>query len=127
MDICATRYFHLYNRIQEERIFKREQEDSGPKLKISSRSLTQMMPFLDDAIDSEVLERKKRKRAKLGARGVRMKNSTPEDDQVLVDLQEIKSLTWKQIAEFVPGQSSSTLQARYYTKLEEQDHSRQRR
>jgi hypothetical protein len=42
---------------------------------------------------------------------------TPEDDQLLVDLKENKSLTWKQIAEFFPGRSSGTLQVRYSTKL----------
>ncbi|KAI9801874.1 MAG: hypothetical protein M1833_002188 [Piccolia ochrophora] len=42
---------------------------------------------------------------------------TPEDDQLLVDLKENKSLTWKQIAEFFPGRSSGTLQVRYCTKL----------
>lgn len=42
---------------------------------------------------------------------------TPEDDGLLVDLKENKSLTWKQIAEFFPGRSSGTLQVRYCTKL----------
>jgi hypothetical protein len=49
-------------------------------------------------------------------RGPKLKFS-PEDDQLLVDLKENKSLTWKQIAEFFPGRSSGTLQVRYCTKL----------
>jgi hypothetical protein len=49
-------------------------------------------------------------------RGPKLK-FTPEDDQLLVDLKENKSLTWKQIAEFFPGRSSGTLQVRYCTKL----------
>jgi hypothetical protein len=40
-----------------------------------------------------------------------------EDDQLLVDMKENKSSTWKQIAEFFPGRSSGTLQAPYSTKL----------
>ncbi|RKF53348.1 putative myb dna-binding domain-containing protein [Golovinomyces cichoracearum] len=42
---------------------------------------------------------------------------TPEDDALLLDLKEKKSLTWKQIADFFPGRSSGTLQVRYCTKL----------
>ena len=42
---------------------------------------------------------------------------TPEDDQLLIELKEHKSLTWKQIANFFPGRSSGTLQVRYCTKL----------
>jgi len=49
-------------------------------------------------------------------RGPKLK-FTPEDDQLLVDLKEKKSLTWKQIADFFPGRSSGTLQVRYCTKL----------
>lgn len=49
-------------------------------------------------------------------RGPKLK-FTPEDDALLVDLKEIKSLTWKQIADFFPGRSSGTLQVRYCTKL----------
>ncbi|KAA8913418.1 hypothetical protein FN846DRAFT_772164 [Sphaerosporella brunnea] len=49
-------------------------------------------------------------------RGPKLK-FTPEDDTLLVDLKENKSLTWKQIAEFFPGRSSGTLQVRYCTKL----------
>lgn len=49
-------------------------------------------------------------------RGPKLK-STPEDDQLLVDLKENRALTWKQIAEFFPGRSSGTLQVRYCTKL----------
>lgn len=49
-------------------------------------------------------------------RGPKLK-FTPEDDQLLVDLKENRSLTWKQIAEFFPGRSSGTLQVRYCTKL----------
>jgi hypothetical protein len=49
-------------------------------------------------------------------RGPKLKFTT-EDDQLLVDLKENKSLTWKQIAEFFPGRSSGTLQVRYCTKL----------
>jgi hypothetical protein len=49
-------------------------------------------------------------------RGPKLK-FTPEDDQLLIDLKENKSLTWKQIAEFFPGRSSGTLQVRYCTKL----------
>jgi hypothetical protein len=49
-------------------------------------------------------------------RGPKLK-FTPEDDALLVDLKENKSLTWKQIAEFFPGRSSGTLQVRYCTKL----------
>ena len=43
--------------------------------------------------------------------------STSEDDALLVELKETKDLTWKQIADFVPGRSSGTLQVRYYNKL----------
>jgi hypothetical protein len=49
-------------------------------------------------------------------RGPKLK-FTPEDDRLLVDLKENKSLSWKQIAEFFPGRSSGTLQVRYCTKL----------
>ncbi|KAI9734428.1 MAG: hypothetical protein M1818_006816 [Claussenomyces sp. TS43310] len=49
-------------------------------------------------------------------RGPKLK-FTGEDDALLVDLKENKSLTWKQIAEFFPGRSSGTLQVRYCTKL----------
>jgi hypothetical protein len=49
-------------------------------------------------------------------RGPKLK-FTPEDDHLLVDLKENRSLTWKQIAEFFPGRSSGTLQVRYCTKL----------
>lgn len=49
-------------------------------------------------------------------RGPKLKFA-PEDDALLVDLKENKSLTWKQIAEFFPGRSSGTLQVRYCTKL----------
>lgn len=49
-------------------------------------------------------------------RGPKLK-FTSEDDQLLIDLKENKSLTWKQIADFFPGRSSGTLQVRYCTKL----------
>ncbi|KAK3692021.1 hypothetical protein B0T22DRAFT_502840 [Podospora appendiculata] len=49
-------------------------------------------------------------------RGPKLK-FTPEDDHLLMDLKENKSLTWKQIADFFPGRSSGTLQVRYCTKL----------
>ena len=49
-------------------------------------------------------------------RGPKLK-FTPEDDHLLIDLKENKSLTWKQIADFFPGRSSGTLQVRYCTKL----------
>ena len=49
-------------------------------------------------------------------RGPKLK-FTPEDDQLLIDLKENKSLTWKQIADFFTGRSSGTLQVRYCTKL----------
>jgi Myb-like DNA-binding domain len=49
-------------------------------------------------------------------RGPKLK-FTPEDDGLLVELKENRSLTWKQIAEFFPGRSSGTLQVRYCTKL----------
>jgi Myb-like DNA-binding domain len=49
-------------------------------------------------------------------RGPKLK-FTAEDDALLVDLKENKTLTWKQIAEFFPGRSSGTLQVRYCTKL----------
>jgi hypothetical protein len=49
-------------------------------------------------------------------RGPKLK-FTPENDQLLVDLKENKSLTWKQIAGFFPGRTSGTLQVRYCTKL----------
>ncbi|KAK3356901.1 hypothetical protein B0T25DRAFT_566233 [Lasiosphaeria hispida] len=49
-------------------------------------------------------------------RGPKLK-FTPEDDQLLIDLKENKSLTWKQIADFFPGRTSGTLQVRYCTKL----------
>jgi hypothetical protein len=52
----------------------------------------------------------------LRPRGPKLK-FTPEDDQLLIDLKEHKSLTWKQIADFFPGRSSGTLQVRYCTKL----------
>jgi len=42
---------------------------------------------------------------------------SPADDELLVDLKEKHSLTWKQIAEFFPGRSPGTLQVRYCTKL----------
>jgi hypothetical protein len=44
-------------------------------------------------------------------------NFTPEDDGLLVELKENRSLTWKQIADFFPGRSCGTLQVRYCTKL----------
>ncbi|KAI9672310.1 MAG: hypothetical protein M1817_003332 [Caeruleum heppii] len=49
-------------------------------------------------------------------RGPKLK-FTADDDALLVDLKENRSLTWKQIAEFFPGRSSGTLQVRYCTKL----------
>lgn len=49
-------------------------------------------------------------------RGPKLKFTT-EDDQLLIDLKENKSLTWKQIADFFPGRTSGTLQVRYCTKL----------
>ncbi len=49
-------------------------------------------------------------------RGPKLK-FTPDDDQLLMELKEKRSLTWKQIAEFFPGRSSGTLQVRYCTKL----------
>ncbi|KAJ2899130.1 hypothetical protein MKZ38_003377 [Zalerion maritima] len=49
-------------------------------------------------------------------RGPKLK-FTPEDDQLLIELKENKSLTWKQISDFFPGRSSGTLQVRYCTKL----------
>jgi hypothetical protein len=52
----------------------------------------------------------------LKPRGPKLK-FTPEDDALLVELKENRSLTWKQIAEFFPGRSSGTLQVRYCTKL----------
>lgn len=52
----------------------------------------------------------------LQPRGPKLK-FTHEDDTLLVDLKENKSLTWKQIADFFPGRSSGTLQVRYCTKL----------
>ena len=52
----------------------------------------------------------------LKPRGPKLK-FTPEDDGLLVELKENRSLTWKQIAEFFPGRSSGTLQVRYCTKL----------
>jgi hypothetical protein len=42
---------------------------------------------------------------------------SPGEDALLVELKETKNLTWKQIAHFVPGRSSGTLQVRYCTKL----------
>ncbi|PSN58956.1 hypothetical protein BS50DRAFT_289853 [Corynespora cassiicola Philippines] len=42
---------------------------------------------------------------------------TFDDDQLLVDLKEKNSLTWKQIADFFPGRSSSSLEVRYCTRL----------
>ncbi|KAF8863092.1 hypothetical protein BDZ45DRAFT_575661, partial [Acephala macrosclerotiorum] len=42
---------------------------------------------------------------------------TLEDDALLVDLKENKSLTWKQIADFFPGRTAGTLQVRYCTKF----------
>jgi hypothetical protein len=52
----------------------------------------------------------------LKPRGPKLK-FTPEDDGLLVELKENRSLTWKQIAEFFPGRSSGTLQVRYCTTL----------
>ncbi|PHH68505.1 hypothetical protein CDD82_508 [Ophiocordyceps australis] len=49
-------------------------------------------------------------------RGPKLK-FTAHDDQLLVDLKENKSLTWKQIADFFPGRTHGTLQVRYCTKL----------
>lgn len=46
---------------------------------------------------------------------------TPADDRLLVELKEIKGLTWKQIAEFFPGRTSGTLQVRYCTRLKVKD------
>ncbi|PSN58639.1 hypothetical protein BS50DRAFT_447164, partial [Corynespora cassiicola Philippines] len=42
---------------------------------------------------------------------------TFDDDRLLVDLKEKNHLTWKQIADFLPGRSSSSLKVRYCTKL----------
>ncbi len=49
-------------------------------------------------------------------RGPKLK-FTAQEDQMLVELKENKSLTWKQIADFFPGRTSGTLQVRYCTKL----------
>lgn len=49
-------------------------------------------------------------------RGPKLK-FTADDDRLLMELKEIKNLTWKQIADFFPGRSSGTLQVRYCTKL----------
>lgn len=46
-----------------------------------------------------------------------MPNFTPADDELLVNLKEYGSLTWKEIAERFPGRSAGTLQVRYCTKL----------
>ncbi|KAJ5601947.1 Myb-like transcription factor [Penicillium lagena] len=53
-------------------------------------------------------------------RGPKLK-FTREEDILLVELKEIKNLTWKQIADFFPGRTSGTLQVRYCTKLKTKD------
>ncbi|CAL5870137.1 uncharacterized protein PFLUO_LOCUS4372 [Penicillium psychrofluorescens] len=53
-------------------------------------------------------------------RGPKLK-FTREEDLLLVELKEIKNLTWKQIADFFPGRTSGTLQVRYCTKLKTKD------
>ncbi|KAJ5574342.1 uncharacterized protein N7459_008769 [Penicillium hispanicum] len=53
-------------------------------------------------------------------RGPKLK-FTPDEDALLVELKEEKSLTWKQIADFFPGRTSGTLQVRYCTKLKAKD------
>lgn len=53
-------------------------------------------------------------------RGPKLK-FTPEEDALLVELKEEKTLTWKQIADFFPGRTSGTLQVRYCTKLKAKD------
>ncbi|KAK3632232.1 hypothetical protein LTR56_016473 [Elasticomyces elasticus] len=45
---------------------------------------------------------------------------TIEDDALLVELKNTKNLAWKQISNFLPGRSPSTLQIRYCTKLKAQ-------
>lgn len=42
---------------------------------------------------------------------------TAEDDDLLVDLKEMRKLTWKQIAEHFDGRTAGALQVRYCTKL----------
>lgn len=42
---------------------------------------------------------------------------TAEDDDLLVDLKEVRKLTWKQIAEHFDGRTAGALQVRYCTKL----------
>jgi hypothetical protein len=42
---------------------------------------------------------------------------TAEEDAKLIELKEMHSLTWNQIAEFFPVRTSGTLQVRYCTKL----------
>lgn len=49
-------------------------------------------------------------------RGPKMK-FTPEDDMLLLDLKEVRNLTWAQIEDFFPGRTSGTLQVRYCNKL----------
>ncbi|KAJ4374183.1 hypothetical protein N0V83_002924 [Neocucurbitaria cava] len=43
---------------------------------------------------------------------------SPKDDQLLIELREVKSLGWKQITDFFPGRARRTLKARYYTNFD---------
>lgn len=45
------------------------------------------------------------------------RNSLSKDDQILIELKEEQSLTWKRIAEYFPGRSQGSLQVRYCTRL----------
>lgn len=44
---------------------------------------------------------------------------TPEQDQLLMDLREVKVLTWEQMKDFFPGSSNKALQNRYHELLNE--------
>lgn len=56
---------------------------------------------------SSLLKKKKQPKAKF----------TAEDDDLLVELKEVRKLTWKQIAEHFVGRTAGALQVRYCTKL----------
>lgn len=61
----------------------------------------------EEAGKSSFLKRKKPPKAKF----------TAEDDDLLVELKEVRKLTWKQIAEHFTGRTAGALQVRYCTKL----------
>ena len=79
-----------------------------------SDSLNPDVGLNDGDIDdkkSSLLSRKLRKKKPPKAK------FTAEDDDLLVDLKEVRKLTWKQIAEHFDGRTAGALQVRYCTKL----------